>query len=46
MYRVRGAAVTECLSAAGEFDKAAKHYGSLLGVVFVCDDCYDDVTRQ
>lgn len=26
--------------------KAKKHYESLLGIVFVCDDCYDAVTRR
>lgn len=25
--------------------KATKHYESLLGVVFVCEDCYNVVTR-
>ena len=27
-------------------DKATKYYESLLGVVFVCDDCYSGVTGQ
>lgn len=26
-------------------EKATKHYESLLGIVFVCDDCYKMATR-
>lgn len=25
-------------------EKATKHYKSLLGIVFVCDDCYEMAT--
>lgn len=25
-------------------EKAKKHYESLIGIVFVCDDCYETVT--
>ena len=27
-------------------EKAKKHYESLLGIIFVCDDCYKEVTGK